>query len=138
MIEKVTEGLQYTNRYRNSSKFKKANTTINAVGRLEKARKERAKRGPIPPRNEDHLKILPLTYHHLHHHHRWQCNMLQNMLERKNRNSWSIKEIPTNTKEEATDQIQHTDAMYALPDNTVQNTKLPENKLSETKLSEKN
>ena len=137
MIEKITEGLQYTNTYRNSSKFKKATTTIKAVGRLEKARKERAKRGPFPPeigppKNPPPSLPPPPPAPSV------ALQQVKTILESKNRNSWSIKELPTNTKEKSTDQIQHTNGMYALPDNTEQNTELPENKLLETKLAEKN
>ena len=94
MIEKITDGLQYTNKYRNSSNFKRASTTLSAVNRLEKARKERAKKGPFPPkmrppRNPPPNLPPPAPSVAMEH--------VKTMLERKNRNSWSIKEVPTNT-----------------------------------------
>ena len=102
MIEKITDGLQYTNKYRNSSNFKRASTTLSAVNRLEKARKERAKKGPFPPkmrppRNPPPNLPPPAPSVAIEH--------VKTMLERKNRNSWSIKEVPTNTKELPSDEI---------------------------------
>ena len=113
MIEKVSQDLQYTNKYRYSSKLKKASTTIDAVNRLQKARENRSKRSPFPPGMKAHGPKLPppslpppapsIA-----------MKQAKRQLERKNRNSWSIKEIPTNKKEIATDTILKTNASLDL------------------------
>ena len=92
-----------------SSKFKKASTTIDAVNRLQKARENRGKRSPFPPgTGKSPPKLPPPSIPPPAPSIAMQ--QAKRQLDRKNRNSWSIKEVPTNKKELATNAIIKTNA----------------------------
>ena len=120
MIEKITEGLQYTNKYRNSSKFKRANTIIKAAGRLQKAQQNRTKKGPFPPNMKSPIPPLsplpplppssPPLFPPPPPPPSIAMEQVKIKLTTKDRNSWSIKKLPTNTKEISNNEIIKTNA----------------------------
>jgi len=100
--EKI-EHLQYTNTYRNSQNLKQASTTLNAVRKLKHFRENRghriSKKDPSPPSSATVTTIpkgQPPPPANLPPPAPVAMKQAQKLMERKNRNSWSIKEISTN------------------------------------------
>ena len=125
--EKI-EQLQYTNTYRNSQKLKKASSTLSAVERLKQFREQRDSKQnhhqrEAYPRVPPGMKPLPNGPPPRLPPPAPQVAMKQakKIMDRKNRNSWSIKELPNNaqnkhptTPEETTDKIMKTNGSHNL------------------------
>ena len=102
--EKI-EQFQYTNTYRNSQKLKRGTNTLKAVERLKHFRENREHKNgnkdsypPVPPgmnnMPSNNLPNLPPRLPPPAPN--TAMKQAHKIMERKNRNSWSIKEIPTN------------------------------------------
>jgi len=120
------EQLQYTNTYRNSRKLKNSSTTLSAVERLKQFRErnpnhrhERESYPRVPPGMKplpkDPPPRLPPPAPEI------AMKQAHKIMERKNRNSWSIKELPNNaqnkhptTPEIPTDEILKTNGSHDL------------------------
>ena len=125
--EKI-EQLQYTNTYRNSQKLKKASSTLSAVERLKQFREQRDSKQnhhqrEAYPRVPPGMKPLPNGPPPRLPPPAPQVAMKQakKIMDRKNRNSWSIKELPNNAQnkhpsspEETTDKIMKTNGSHNL------------------------
>ena len=106
--EKI-EQFQYTNTYRNSQKLKRGTNTLKAVERLKHFRENRehknGNRGSYPTVPPGMNKLSSNKLPNLPGHRppnlpppapNTAMKQAHKIMERKNRNSWSIKEIPTN------------------------------------------